>query len=605
MVVTASSPSTAGRATWLTLCLLVVLYAIADLLFNVWTSPTGLFLFLSLLSSAATITTLFRPLAGVALAAIPMAADLVISFDFGAAPLVITTLVMAAKVQLKTAVPVLLAIAGLRVAHLTWSPDGTERAFVFSIIFVVCLVVGATIRWLIGHAGRSHTELALLDKHIQAIRRDEREALADELSGTLADDLRATGQLLENPLGLAEIDERARSSLTRLRRLVSTLRAEPEATQRHSGNLLGALEEAEDFLVGHGFPVELQTTEAAVLPSDLDIGALLVALREASDHIRLHCAGGVAHIALATAPDGAILTVTHRAEDAESPGWTHTCHLSTRAASAPTSATADPPRRPLLTRVGLTTVRWVLTAPAVIAAVPWLVGALDPSAPQAERGLSLAWAAAFLALALATWMPRVAVSLMATTALASIVALSAPPTFSAFDILGVFLASVVATKWPRALAAIPVGTALCAAWWYRDPADPLPIFAAAVFPAFGAALGLGVRHFLRLRAEHLAEYERLKDAYNTARANERAQLAGDARHRRPPAESDDHGADGPRIVRGSSRHRRDSGAASPPQRVRPSRPRHAGEPHPARADAHERSWRRPERSGPGDGSHPA
>lgn len=110
MVVTASSPSTAGRATWLTLCLLVVLYAIADLLFNVWTSPTGLFLFLSLLSSAATITTLFRPLAGVALAAIPMAADLVISFDFGAAPLVITTLMMAAKVQLKTAVPVLLAI---------------------------------------------------------------------------------------------------------------------------------------------------------------------------------------------------------------------------------------------------------------------------------------------------------------------------------------------------------------------------------------------------------------------------------------------------------------------------------------------------------------
>lgn len=528
MVSTPPVQSTAGHTTWLIVCLLVILYTIADLLFNIWTFGTPLVVFLSFLMSAATITALFRPLIGAVLAVVPMLADLVIPFDFGGPPLIIVTLMIAATAPLRIAVPVILAFSGLRIAHLIWWSEGSGRGTAFMSIFVVSLAVGLAGRWLIGHARRTRNELTRLDERVQAVRLDEREALADELSGVLADDLRATGILLDRampgPASLNEVGERARSSLTRLRRLVSTLRTAPDDPQ-DSGDLLGALEETEDLLVGHGFPVELEVAEATTLPAEFDTKALFSALRDATDHIRTHYAGGIVHIGIAATNDGATLTVAHREEDSDSPGWSRTSSLPARANQTPTPTA--PPRRPLLTRINLTTIRLALTVPAAITALWWLPSLLDRSRTAAETGIGLAWLTTFMAWALASWMPRASVLLMAATALTTVQTLPAPAAFAPLDLLGIFTAAVVAANWPRALPVVPLGVFVSATWWYRDIADPFPLFATTLFTVVGMAAGLGVRHFLRLRTEHIAEYKHLLNAYNTARGAERTRLAGE------------------------------------------------------------------------------
>ena len=222
---------------WHAVRAIVVVLATTEAVFSAWVWRTPLDVLLAVVSAAAVIVALFHPVPGVLLALAPLLSDILMPRDHGVTPMVVVTIVVAARAQPRVALLVLTGVAGIRAGHLWWSSGSTESLFLAA-LFLAALGVGVVLRWLLRHRILSTRELSLLEERVRATRQEERAALADELSGILAQDLRATGALLDRAqvagagaASLVEVDARARASLTRLRRLVSTLRGPAPLTR--------------------------------------------------------------------------------------------------------------------------------------------------------------------------------------------------------------------------------------------------------------------------------------------------------------------------------------------------------------------------------------
>ncbi len=524
-------PASNEGGAWRAVQAAVIVFVIADALLNVWLWHQPVDLVLSAVSAGAVILTLFHPIPGVLLTLVPLISDILTGRDYGATPLLVVTIVVAARAHPRVAFVALTALAGIRAGHVWWS-SGSSESYFLATLFLAALGGGLVLRWLLRHRIQSSQELTLLGERVRAVRQEERDSLARELSAILAGDLRATGDLLERAqvtgagtTSLAEVDARARASLSRLRRLVSTLRGTPSEHRDAPSDLVSALEEVEDHLVGHGWTVEIDVPDPVTLPRTTHVDALLRILREATDRLGDDGRTRIVHLRLAAAGDEVVVGVGLREVD----GVTQWLVEESVAESGHTSpAPADAPRRPFLTRVSLNAARLTLVMPATAAAGTWLVGVtLDWGGDLAVVMSDLVMVAAFLGLAVAAVSPGAAVVVLGSATLACVTLLTPSPGFSPLNLVGVFLVAVVAAAWPRAVAAVAVASALAVAWWHRDGGDPVSAAASVILLALGVAVGFGVRYFVRVRAQHVAEFERLTQAFEVARTAERTQLAGE------------------------------------------------------------------------------
>ena len=516
---------------WHAVRAIVVVLATTEAVFSAWVWRTPLDVLLAVVSAAAVIVALFHPVPGVLMALAPLISDILMPRDHGVTPMVVVTIVVAARAQPRVALLVLTGVAGIRAGHLWWSSGSTESLFLAA-LFLAALGVGVVLRWLLRHRILSTRELSLLEERVRATRQEERAALADELSGILTQDLRATGALLDRAqvagagaASLVEVDARARASLTRLRRLVSTLRGAGTADQATPGDLVSALEEVEDHLVGHGLTVEIDLPDPATIRPTTDADALLRTLRTAVDRLREEGGTGTIHLRVAASGGGVAVLVGRRDGDLGT-RWLVEEFVPPRPQSA---APADAPRRPFLTRISLNTARLALALPATAAAGVWTVGLVLTWRERPELLThDLAMVVAFLALALAATSPPASAMVLAAAAILTSTRLAPVPGLSPLFFLNVFLLAVVAANWPRIVPVVALGSALTFIWWHRGSDDHLVMSLASVMLlTFGVAFGLGVRYFVRVRAAHLQEFTRLTRAFSVARTTERAQLAGE------------------------------------------------------------------------------
>lgn len=177
----------------------------------------------------------------------------------------------------------------------------SANVVILLIYYVLAASAGVAIGMLFRHVFRTiraaehHVEQ--IDQRPQEIRRDERDALADELVESLHADLaentlstRSSAQSVHPRVALQTAIEDARGSLRRLRTLISTLRGRESATHVPA-TMSDAVEAAEETLVGNGFLVAIPL--GAFPPVTPKHAALVHAfLSDAADHFAMHGTAG-------------------------------------------------------------------------------------------------------------------------------------------------------------------------------------------------------------------------------------------------------------------------------------------------------------------------
>lgn len=512
---------------------------------------------LTVCSSAAAVALVFRRRIGAILAIVPLVADpFLVGAAPGVGPMAIMSVVFASRARPREALVVLTPVAILRVVDLVWLRPGAEASFSLLSLFGGCVLLGLGIRWLLAHARTTSAQLDQLENRVLAVRQDERENLAQELSGLLADDLVATEALLMQPVSsgeelaeLTEVNLRARRSLSNLRRLVSSLR-DASQTDHAADGLIAAVEEAEDQLVGMGIPVEVELPSELPEATQMGRETVLAALQGFTDQVRENEAGGTVLLGL-TGGANARLTAAYRAEDGTRVGSSESAldALATRlgvdrqmsgtgwglviglgpAAREPTTV-PSPPRLRFLARLKPNNLRAMLAVAVMLVVFPTLPG-LDLGGPSNGLASGVVLVLSLTGLTVSLWRPVAGALVMAGALLAGVLTMAPHLHVSGLYFAVLFLSVVVAVHWPKLVPWFGAVCLLVAVAWYPTYDGDVPFLLVPLLflvpVLIGAPLGIILRYFMRVRQVQLADFDRLTAEYRNARAAERAQLAGE------------------------------------------------------------------------------
>lgn len=553
-----------------TLRLLVVLMAIVDFLSPGlprqmwWATPLGL------TSSLATIFAAFW-LPGSVVLTLALMATVPLIDEWGAwiLPMWMSTIGVIASWRPRSAAIVLAAYTTVVLAldH-TWS--GTVAA---ALLLAMPIGIGAALRLLFNRRVQATVQISTLAEQVEALRLDERRALAEELSHLLDSEFGKLRSLVAAALtgsdpvalraALLEVGTSSRTSLARLRQLVATLRLTADATSPEVSGFEEALDLAEDELVSHAFTPEIELADrpggavAGILSRTMQAGVQHV-LDEASPGAR--CSIGlersqewtleVSHEGTSTDPSPS--TALRRAAtelaahggslsvDQDEEGWTMTARLPVAEdvlveAASPAVGPRAQRRRGPGRIVGTLTVHddpWLLALRLVCLAGaaaylrPALGGGSGISLPPLLWGLS--WATILVA----TFAPRLgalalAVLLVASGFLQPPVEVGSQPHF----IQVIALVTLVVARHPNRVVASMLAWLGYLMWWYGWPVDDPARLGEALVESMvalpGIALGLTAHHFLTSRQEQRHEIDRLEQERRRVRELERITLAGE------------------------------------------------------------------------------
>lgn len=563
------SPARSGTSVPLIVFrVLVVVLVIADFVDTaVRGDAEGWALWVAIMSVAATITALRYPLAGVAIGIVPILSIIFLpSQAAGVIPLVVTTIAVVARRSRPAAWAV---VCGYALVLLVDVVVGTPP--LRSMLNAGALLVSV----LIGLAGRAHFRrsqaadariISLADRVARA-RKEERAELAGELSDLLADDLDVARHRLARAnregdpttlfAALARTRADTQTALVRLRELVTALRGSLDGEDVDPSALLrGAIDDAEDQLIGSGHPVEVTLPESFEGLNARAAGLLRRALRVGLDRLRIAAVPGCpCALTLARSREATALELAYLEKSGGSPpmsddarhsdaefaadlsstggGWEESSaagRTTWRVVLPIRSAPSDfvPIKSGWMTRLR-PRVGWLaLTAAAGAGAVYGTVRAVATAfADDPVWQLNACWALVFLGIALVGWRPTVAGCLMTVGAVAALGWYQPLPVWQPAYPAVITLAALVAARRPRWLPAVLVAWIGCLLVANRGLPAPRDIIAMLVLLLVGSLAGLAAHHFQAVRTAQLDELDRLRAQEAALRELERRQLAGE------------------------------------------------------------------------------
>jgi len=530
----------------------------------------GLHWALSTILVGSVVATLWRPLAGAALAALLLGMVAVVgNHGYELYPLMVATVAVVALEPPTTVVATIGAVLLLE-ALATTGQGSPAAAQTQAILTVICSGVGLAARQLLKRARVAHDRIDALERQTLAARRDERARLADDLSAILADTLEGNADELSATdaddrgetarATLAGVEATAVASLAQLRTLVTTLRGAPGPMgQTGSADPVAVAEEVEEVLAGHGFFTEL---DAADLPDGLPgyaLDTVAILLREAGALVpRLGSPGGTCRLGVQATADALLATVgvplspaalatpgtllgavAVRAdavggtlvEQRDGAEWTArlTLPLVTTPDHMPRAAPATPTGWRRALGPWLIVDSWAaLAILGVGVAINAALALIALATGDADWPANALWALTFLGLALLISRPPIGVAVEGAV-LALGLAVS-PPTLLIGQApqLAVFgLATWTTTRAARWPVVVLAGWVAYCLVWFGGGLTPADAASTVAYPLFGIASGLATRHFLELRRVQLAAFGTAAEAFSDARALERRQLAGE------------------------------------------------------------------------------
>lgn len=488
-------------------------------------------------------------------------------------PMVVSTVGLVATRTVRTAV---LTVASYTAACLVmWRSSRIQLSPAMLVLLGVLAAVGTAARLLLARREAGQRRIARMDAAVQALRRDERQGLARELSALLADSLDrmdeelATGPT-EDDLGLrarlARVDEQSRTTLVRLQRLVAVLREQPDVASPGAGvDLSEQLELLEDELTSRAFwvEVELDADPLPVAPA----GLVSDALRWATEHaLREASAGAPCEVQLVTrdgrvraclrheqagagggGPTGSV--VTHLAERARTLGGRLDAGLHDGWWELVVDLPLDPPApdpggfgdaggadgqpsrarglHGLVVRLGgpakaFSLLVSLLSVGALVEATSLVLmaGSVHDALPP------LRWALYFCCLLVCSrwprWGPAVLAALLAVCMLTV-----APQDFimDLPDLVAASLAIAVVVRRPVWAWGYLAAWVVASTFWDLHWGRPVLLWLLWLKPLFGLMIGIAVQYFVSTRREQQARMRELERARRQAAAQERTQLA--------------------------------------------------------------------------------
>lgn len=489
------------------------------------------------LSTAAVIATPFHLWAGVWLGMVPVAAMGVLpGQSYGLTPLLVTTIVACLRRPLRRVAALVAGYAGVLVSA-TQVGSSLPRVAGWAALLAAAIVVGLTVRWLTGRSRQAADHIATLEQRVADVRREERSSLADELSALLTDSLAVTQRSLARAAvdtdgaailqTLLQAQDATRTSLTRLRQLVSALRTTlvdptPHAAPDAEATIGVAVEEAEDLLVGHGFPVEVELPASLLeWPND----QVTARLKEATDQVLATASpGGLVRITLVRDGNDATLEITHPTT-AGAPALSRSVH----ALAAPVPAAVPGALARPVFRLPRGTVRLLIRLPALVGLAMATTSAISHLlAGDQLWHLPALWAGLCVGVLLAPWSLTWSMVALLVTLAGGLVSPQASASLAhPVTVTSVVLAGLAAFHRPSSLLVFAAGWAGYCFAWYHDQAGTGEWVSSLATPLLAVPIGLGTRYFVQVRRSQLAELARLQAAEATARQQERNLLAGE------------------------------------------------------------------------------
>ena len=433
------------------------------------------------LSLASVVAALWgRPGLGVALALAPMSTSGLFPYTtIVLTPMFVTATAAAARwappvaLLLAAGYGTLIALDAVLVASMVteWGVAGL-RAAMHCVGLTVALMLGFTLKLVLRRSRSGEHDIERLERQVAEVRRDERDRLADELSELLVDGLSGSAAALRAATATCDPAE--------LRRCLDEAEEDARTALGRLRRLVSTLRGENDFDDDHD--------RLADIDDDIDDDLDDEAAREVE---------------------------AHRVED--NPVTSETDAEPTRAART----------LRLRERIGRLAVAGLGVATLARAMQVTIAGATAGSSGWTE---GIVWSLLGLGVATLAISSRLAMPVLGTGLAAGLVLWSGPPealvSEPAVLLAGVFTGTVVARR-PRWLLAALAGAAGYLALWGRGQLDSESLVAAFFLPWLGAAAGLAVHHFAAVRAAQLVRIDRLHGERFSARAHERAQLAGE------------------------------------------------------------------------------
>ncbi|MFT3876489.1 MAG: histidine kinase [Propioniciclava sp.] len=469
------------------------------------------------LASLAAVVALFRPGWGLVLSLPPVAAGLVLpAFGQDASPIFVVTL----AVCISSRWPLIAVTLTLYLVYAgALEQAGKTRAPIVVLMMVCAVVIGLALRLLLLRQWRVGSRIRALEENTVRLQEAERRALAGELSDLLAQGLAELDRLVAGCRGITDpaslagalegAERGAREALAQLRGLVSTLRGRPGSATQFTGpapDVVEVAEEFEDLLCGHGHVVELDLPDDGSSPSPFACRLLGDLLRACGGQVTAHAPpGATCTLTVTCTPDGAAVEVTHpRAE-----------------VTASEPAAMEIARERIVAAGGTVEVsvtdHWRLralvpTTPAPVAASP------EPPRRWAwprHRDLILRGLLWVVAVAL---VGRLLFVLRHEPAELNLLR---PPNLEA-----ILLAALLVAHGTRWVWVVSSAWIIYATVWF-GPAEPLKILTSSFVPVAGSLLGMGARHFLRMRAQQRSQLLEVTAKHERARDDVRKELAGE------------------------------------------------------------------------------
>lgn len=552
------------RLVW-TMRILLIVIVLVDLFLSLMDglTPIEVHLPLMLLSTVAPIAAVFRPAWGWFFTCLLIVVEhLLGDYGYSLMCLIVLGIVLGVTATRLTGIihiaTLLGLIAGTSLSHHPLS------CFFKTGFFVVSLLIGLGVRWLRKRAIQGNLDVVELRHSLAAIRRDERQALGEELGSLLVEALSTNAKLLTDvPTQPTTADlrsllnvvaQRARSSLAQLRSLVSTLRG-PHASRANercpNTSLHDAVEQFEDELVALGYLVELELTPLDL--SGVNNPFVTRILDETAVHVRRNMAPGATcvlelsvtdanvtlQLSYPTVQSSATPTTALRTlrEEVEAQGGSLEVGIAddrwtlTLVVPHDSNVPASPPSEPLASESTATS----FLIPIYVGALT-LLGALAAAQVlptweqygwQAASGVLVYVLLSLGLLVLLRW-PTVGMAIVVAAFVLGIGATQPTSLSHAPVLVALLVLNAVAFTWrPTWIPLWLLISLLGSTIWLRSTPDFFFTLLHLVTILAGAAIGLVAHHFLFTRREQLASMQTLEAERKTARAQERRQLAGE------------------------------------------------------------------------------
>ena len=545
-----SRPSRQRGAT-LRLLRVIVAVAVAMLLaLEIWVLPTPWWAYGALLlcAAAAALTAMWRIVPAIALTIALLAGELALgSRAYSFLPLLVTTVLVVAMSPSRTAILTCVGYATVfAVETARWGIPGATKLILLSIF----VLIGVAFRVLLGRTRRADAQIEELGTFVADIRRAVRRELSDELATLLTADLAHNQSILRNPAGhevpqlralLTDIAVRSRTSLARLRELMSDLRHSGSGVNSANLSLFQTIEALEDELVSLGHTVEL-----TLPPQDSPVPlSFQRALREVSDHTRAAALPGSTlvvevtrlpsatqlHVRYPVEPEHTAHPTTLRSlsHTIEHSGGQLALHTDTNEASFKLLLPDAKPPSKQGTRASeaLHRARFAIRVIAVVGVtipVSWALGG-----PHSEASLwphALMWILTWLALLLSSWRLLAGIALFVALLLWGLTSPFTLALLHPVHLQWMLLGGLVSARRPRATLPLLAASVIYGlAWNALD--SPLNALGLPLYPMFGCAVGASIAFFVVTRRQQLDEVSRLEEEAAEARAEEHRQLASE------------------------------------------------------------------------------